>query len=244
MTSRAGTITLAGREVAYTVRRSARAKAVRLRIAPRVGLEIVVPRRARLPDAPALLREHAAWILRTLDRYPPAAAAAGSRPPPGDGDRIPYRGDDYRLLARVDPGRRSAVRLDEAARTLSVRVADAADLAAALEGWYRARARAVLEARAAAFAAALGVRYGRLTVRDQRTRWGSCSSTGNLNFNWRLILAPPAVLDYVVIHELAHRRELNHGPRFWALVAAHCPDYRAHQRWLKAHGGELLTLLR
>jgi len=94
------------------------------------------------------------------------------------------------------------------------------------------------------FAAILGVIYSRLTIRDGRSRWGSCSSLGGLNFSWRLILAPPEILDYVVIHELAHLRELNHSPRFWAIVAAHCPAYRTHQRWLKEHGAALQRLLR
>jgi predicted metal-dependent hydrolase len=88
------------------------------------------------------------------------------------------------------------------------------------------------------------VTYTRLAIRDGRSRWGSCSSHGGLNFSWRLILAPPEILDYVVIHELAHRRELNHSPRFWAIVAAHCPAYRQHQRWLRDHGAHLMSILR
>jgi predicted metal-dependent hydrolase len=99
-------------------------------------------------------------------------------------------------------------------------------------------------ARADAFAADLGVAYKRLTIRDGRSRWGSCSSAGGLNFSWRLILAPPAILDYVVVHELAHLRELNHSPRFWALVAAHCPDYQLQRKWLKEHGPALMAVLR
>lgn len=236
------TITLSGREITYTVRHSSRAKSIRLRIAPRVGLEIVVPRRERLPDIAALLRRHAAWILTTLDRYPTVTATNGFRPPMGDGATAPYRGASYRLVVRVAPGRRATVIPDDAARRLLVTLVDAADTSAILKGWFKTRARHVLDERITVFAAALGVTYGRFVVRDQRTRWGSCSSSGNLNFNWRLILAPPAVLDYVVIHELAHRKELNHSARFWAVVAAHCPDYRARQRWLREHGAELLSL--
>lgn len=239
-----GTITLAGREVAYTIRRSARAESVRLRVTARTGLEIVVPQRTRLPNVPALLHRHAAWILRTLDRYPSPAPEDVRRPAPADGDRLPYRGAGYRLAVRVVPGRRPTVTLDERAGILTVWVPARDDFVSTLEGWCRARAREVLEARVAAIAPLLGVAYGRVAVRDQRTRWGSCSSGGNLNFNWRLVLAPPAILDYVVIHELAHRRELNHSPRFWALVAAHCPDHRIRQGWLKEHGPALMALCR
>jgi predicted metal-dependent hydrolase len=78
-----------------------------------------------------------------------------------------------------------------------------------------------------------------VTIKEQKSRWGSCSRAGNLNFNWRLLLAPLPVLDYVLIHELAHLKELNHAPKFWRLVAAACPNYEAHRRWLREHGRTL-----
>ncbi len=90
------------------------------------------------------------------------------------------------------------------------------------------------------FAPLVGVSYGRITIRNQRTRWGSCSGKGNLNFNCLLMLAPPEVLDYVVVHELCHRKEMNHSPRFWAEVARVLPDYQQRRRWLKEHGGALV----
>jgi predicted metal-dependent hydrolase len=92
---------------------------------------------------------------------------------------------------------------------------------------------------AAREAAALGATFSRIAVRDQRTRWGSCSTTGTLSFNWRLALAPLEVLDYIVVHEVCHLCEHNHGPRFWALVAARRPGYRAQVEWLRRHGHEL-----
>jgi hypothetical protein len=90
-------------------------------------------------------------------------------------------------------------------------------------------------------APALGVRYGRVQIRDQRTRWGSCSASGTLSFNWRLVLAPFEVLDYVVVHELCHLREPNHSRRFWKLVEQRRPDWRAQRDWLHEHGPELLA---
>ncbi|MBE6723965.1 MAG: M48 family metallopeptidase [Ruminococcaceae bacterium] len=91
------------------------------------------------------------------------------------------------------------------------------------------------------YAPLVGVTYGRITVRNQKTRWGSCSSAGNLNFNCLLMLTPPEVRDYVVIHELCHRLEMNHSPRFWAEVARVCPDYKLRLRWLKEHGGAIMA---
>ena len=97
--------------------------------------------------------------------------------------------------------------------------------------------------RVAHFAPLVGVNYGRITIRSQHTRWGSCSAKGNLNFNCLLMLASPEVRDYVVIHELCHRKELNHSPAFWAQVERLCPDYRTHRKWLKDNGASLIGRL-
>ena len=101
-------------------------------------------------------------------------------------------------------------------------------------------ARELLTAKTAFFAEKMGVTYENITIRDQKTRWGSCSSKGNLNFNWRLILMPEPVLDYVVVHELAHRKEMNHSKRFYQVVEAAMPDYRQHQLWLRKNGGRYI----
>ena len=108
---------------------------------------------------------------------------------------------------------------------------------------YISIARDIFTHKAAYYARIMGVSYGRITIREQKTRWGSCSSKGNLNFNWRLILAPEEVLDYVVVHELAHRREMNHSKAFYAVVESVLPDYRQARRWLRDHGGSLFTAL-
>jgi predicted metal-dependent hydrolase len=237
------TITLNGRTVTYRVRRSPRATRITLRVHPDTGVEVVVPQRGRLPALTDLLRERAGWILGALDRVA-AHANSATAAPLADGSRLPYQGDDYRLIIQPVPGARPAVARDATARTLTVRHDPAKhEFIAVLEGWYRAEARAVIAARVGACAAVLGVGYARLTIRDTRSRWGSCSSAGGLNFSWRLILAPPAILEYVVVHELAHRRELNHSARFWAIVAAHCPTFQEDRAWLRAHGGALFAFL-
>lgn len=108
-----------------------------------------------------------------------------------------------------------------------------------LEAPYREAAKEYIPKRVAYYAGLLAIDYNTITIRDQKTRWGSCSSKGNLSFSWRLILAPPKVLDYVVVHELCHRMEMNHSPRFWALVESIMPDYKTHRKWLKENGEKL-----
>ena len=103
------------------------------------------------------------------------------------------------------------------------------------------QAKQVFSEKAAYFAKKVGVTYGRITIRNQKTRWGSCSSQGNLNFNCLLMLAPEAVQDYVVVHELCHRKEMNHSDRFWREVAKVMPDYKVHKKWLKEHGSKIMN---
>ena len=100
------------------------------------------------------------------------------------------------------------------------------------------RAKKIFSERTAYFAKRMGVTYNRITIREQKTRWGSCSSVGNLNYNWKLVLMPPGVLDYVVVHELAHRREMNHSAAFWKVVATWMPDYKKYRKWLRDNGNQ------
>lgn len=109
----------------------------------------------------------------------------------------------------------------------------------ALEKRYREAAKEYFPQRAAYYAYLLGVSYDRIRIAGQKTRWGSCSSNKTLSFNWKLMLAPPKVLDYVVVHEICHLREMNHSPRFWALVESLMPDYKQQRKWLKENGHTL-----
>jgi len=104
-----------------------------------------------------------------------------------------------------------------------------------LEEWYRTQAANLIWRRTDELAAQLGVAYGRVSIRGQKTRWGSCSCKGNLSFNWKLMMAPRPVIDYVIIHEVAHLKEMSHSKRFWQLVAEHCPNWRMHKKWLREH---------
>jgi predicted metal-dependent hydrolase len=145
------------------------------------------------------------------------------------------------LAGERDVDRAILAHRDWLARRLAEAPVPTLELPALTEPEGRRRARAALLAAVPREAAALGVTYRRLAVRDQRTRWGSCSTTGTLSFNWRLVLAPTEVLDYVVVHELCHLREPNHSRRFWRLVEAHRPHFRGERDWLARHGWELLA---
>jgi predicted metal-dependent hydrolase len=211
----------------YQVRRSDRARRVRVSVDLERGVEVVLPRRAAEREAAAAIAELGPWIERRVAELNRVRAAVAAR-----GDTVPYLGQPLRLVAQ--PGR---VRVHRRGDALLV---PATDRRAALERWFRRAARGEIEERVERACAETGRSYARLTIRGQRTRWGSCSPTGALSFNWRLLLAPEPVLDYVVWHEVCHLEVMDHSPRFWALVAQRCPDYRDQVRWLRRYGATLI----
>jgi predicted metal-dependent hydrolase len=235
--------------IPYRIRRSPRARRARILVDGN-GVEVVVPRRFPLRDVEPFVEEKRRWIERTLRRMQQTEAAL-PRARLGDGGEVPYLGERLRLRVRVDPGRvrdhvaRGAdelhVALPPGASQLEMVGPEPSEDAvrAALERWYRRRARIEVVARLEAACGRAGTTFGRLQIRGQRTRWASCSSTGAMSFNWRLLLAPPAILDYVIEHEVAHLEVLDHSQRFWHLLGARCPAWREHEAWLRAHGHAL-----
>jgi predicted metal-dependent hydrolase len=215
--------------IPYEVRRAPRAKRVRVAVEPDGTVAVLLPPRGTERDAAAAVRELRPWIERRV-REAAARTDRMARPP----GVVPYLGEELRLLpeaGRTRVHRRGDVLLVPGAAALH---------AEAVERWYRRAARAEVAPRLDEAVAALGRSYTALTIRNQRTRWGSCSSTGAMSFNWRLLLAPEDVLDYVVWHEACHLVHMDHSPRFWGLLAEHRPGYRAQQRWLKANGAALV----
>jgi hypothetical protein len=216
-------------DLPYAIRRSPRARRVRVAVGAEGAVEVVLPQRAPARRAAEAVAELRPWIDRRLAEVARDRAAVAAR-----GDAVPYLGRELRLVP--EPGR-SRVRRD--GDVLRVPVAPAARREA-LERWYRRQARAEIAPRLDAAVAALGRSYTKLTIRGQRTRWGSCSASGAMSFNWRLLLAPAEVLDYVVWHEACHLAVMDHSPRFWALVAHHLPTYERPRRWLRDHGRTLV----
>ncbi len=237
-TARTCSSVIAGAAVTYTLRVSARARSLRLVIRPASGLEVVVPRGTPAHEVERVLRDKARWITRTLARV--ARESAVMAPALADGSILAFVGRPLQLAIRTGaPAGRFHAAISGETLQLTVTRDTQEEVRTALEAWYRRQAARVFAERLAVCNAAYGFSYGRVSIREQKSRWGSCSRRGNLNFNWRLLLAPLPVLDYVVTHELAHLKEPNHSPRFWALVAAACPEYQTQRRWLRQHGREL-----
>jgi predicted metal-dependent hydrolase len=214
-------------EIEYTVRRSGRARRVRVTIDAAHGVEVVLPRRAAEREAAAAIRELRPWIERRVAELDRARAAVAAR-----GETVPYLGDALRLVTQA--GRTRAHRRGD---ELLVPAGDTR--LAAIERFYRRAARSEVAARLDRACEQTGTSYSRLTIRGQRTRWASCSPSGAMSFNWRLLLAPEPVLEYVVWHEVCHLEIHDHSRRFWALVESHCPGYREQVRWLRRNGATL-----
>ncbi|MEQ9261343.1 MAG: SprT family zinc-dependent metalloprotease [Roseovarius sp.] len=212
--------------VALVLKRSARARRISLRVSGLDGrVTLTLPHGVPERQALAFAAEKAGWLRAQL-------AARPEEVPVGFGSELPLEGQ----LLRIEPG--SGRRVQVAAGQLLVPGAEEG-VAARLRAWLKARARDRLAAASDTHAAALGRPYARLTLRDTRSRWGSCTAQGGLMFSWRLILAPPEVLDYVAAHEVAHLAEMNHSPAFWNTVARLKPGYEAPRRWLRTHGAAL-----
>jgi predicted metal-dependent hydrolase len=188
-----------------------------------------------------LVHRHERWVRRHVALALERQARLRERPHLLDGRVLDINGVPHGVVIEPSIAQRATVRRtldtdDEGIRgMLEVRARDTPGGAAALERWLRAEARRVLLARVAALAPVVGVQPTRVSVRDQRSRWGSASRSGSLSFSWRLVLAPPFVLDAVVVHELAHLRHADHGPRFWALAKTHAPRTDEARRWLRAN---------
>ncbi len=209
--------------IALTV--SKRAKRLTLRLDSGSGeVRVVAPPSVPVAEVTRFVARHADWVHRRLAALPP-------HNPFVDGGLVPYLGIDHGI--RLDPTRRRPVERVDGAFLIGGRPEH---LARRLTDHLKAEARREISTRAHDKATAIRRRVAGISIRDTRSRWGSCSGAGRLNFSWRLILAPEPVLDYVVAHEVAHLHEMNHGPRFWSLVERLHPDMDSARRWLKAHG--------
>lgn len=224
-------IIIDGETVAVELRRNARARRMILRLnGGGGGVVLTLPPGASERAGLEFVARHSGWIRRQL----------GARPrlqPLVPGVRVPVRGFEHLIVQA--PGRRGGIVVELADEPRLVVAADLAHVPRRILDWLKAEARRDLLAASRRHAAAMGTGFRRISVRDQASRWGSCTSNGHLSYSWRLVLAPAFVLDYVAVHEVAHLVELNHSRRFWTIVKAHAPRCEEARRWLKANGAAL-----
>jgi hypothetical protein len=222
-----------GAVFAIRIRRHRQARRYTLRVqAAKREVVLTIPPRGTLKEARIFVEKHRAWIAARLGRLPLAAPFAQDVV-------VPLRGEPHRITHRQ--GARGTVWTEtdgRDARLLCV-AGQAQHLTRRVADFLQREAKRDLEAASRRFARDLGVAIRRLSVRDQASRWGSCSSTGVLSFSWRLILAPGYVLEYLAAHEVAHLVEMNHSARFWRLVSRLVPEHQCAKAWLDAHGAEL-----
>lgn len=220
----------------YTVTRSSRRRRITLTVDER-GLRVGAPKRAGDRAIDAMLREHASWVLRKLAEW------QARRPQPSlwqDGDKLMLQGQALRLTFAA--GTRD-IQLDHEQMVINSSLAGSPDdIRALVTGWLRQRALQCFRDRVAHYYPLLEVAEPEVRLSNARTRWGSCHVNGRIRLNWRLIQLPLHLLDYVVVHELAHLVEMNHSPRFWQTVARQVPDYRARRTEIRTEGHRYLLV--
>lgn len=159
-------------------------------------------------------------------------------------NKILFLGKEYALIRIIDAAASPSVKFFADRFYITIPDNATGALLLLLEQWYRGQARNIITGRVEHFGSKLNLSYNRIFIKGQKTRWGSCSSLKNLNFNWRLVMAPVEVIDYIVIHELSHLAEMNHSRKFWQLVENHCPNHREHRKWLREYGPGLTLAFR
>ncbi len=217
--------------VDVVIKKSTRAKRLSLRVSNLDGtVSLTMPNWAPEREALDFLQSRRGWLMGHIQNRP-----AMQRPVIGA--VIPIAGQLHEICEIPNTERSRAAYITDG----RLYVANDARIPVRVATLLKAMAHRDLRAASEKYATRLGRSFAKLTLRDTKSRWGSCSAQGHLMYSWRLIMTPPEVLDYVAAHEVAHLAEMNHGPKFWAHCAALCPDYQKHRQWLKTHGREILA---
>ncbi len=232
LASRTATIDIDGEPRQVKIIESTRTSRLTLRLLPGGdGLRMTVPPKTSNREINAFLTRNKAWAAARLSRMPKEQVVEADAV-------IPFRGEPHRIVATGKT--RGLVEIARENDEAILRVPGSEKhMPRRLVDFFKQQARQDLSHAVALHASSLGVKAKSITLRDTKSRWGSCSSNGNLSFSWRIIMAPPEVLDYLAAHEVAHLREMNHSPDFWALVESICPDMARHKSWLRANGASL-----
>lgn len=230
-------IELGGRRIPYLLRGSERAKNLNIKIGIETGLEVVAPRNCPLAQVESLLKCKEDWILKNMAAVSRVEQQRKARSL-AEKQAVYYLGQAYRLVVVYQQGS-PLVELMGDKMIVMLPQSHGDKVKYLLSIWFRNKAREIISQRLELIKRKIKVEYNQVFIKDQKTRWGSCSGEGNLNFNYRLVMAPLPVIDYLVTHELAHLLEMNHSKKFWSLVQSVCPEYKKHRQWLKEHGWQL-----
>jgi len=228
-------INIDGNKITYTLTKSKR-KSIAITIKPDLSISVKAPNYAAQKEIEAFLTQKSKWILKAIDRF-------SQREPIRiisiiTGTELLLLGKTYTLFVNDIYLKKSNIIINEHKAEIALYTApNTSEKAkrAVIESWYRAYTKKIITERAKYYAELLSVSFGDIRIKDQKNIWGSCSSKGNLNFNWRIIMAPKEVLDYLVVHELCHLRFMNHSSDFWQCVAGILPDYKNTRKWLKTN---------
>ncbi len=228
-----------GHDIQYMVKRSARCRYARIEFKSDTGLSVVIPRHYALERVPVLLQEKITWITRQITKHRLNLNSIRTQRI-AIGNFISFLGRNIQLTKAsiIEDSREHAYLIED---KLIVNCADA-ELEEVVTSWYRKQAFLILKQKVDETISLLGVEYTRLMIRGQKTRWGSCSRKGTLSFNWKLMMFSEPVIDYVVLHEVAHLKEMNHSKRFWAIVEWYCPECHEHRKWLRLYGQQIAGL--
>lgn len=227
-------IELAGRSVALAIKENPRAKRLTMRVQPGArGVSVTVPPGTRVAAIMQFIDRHTGWLEGQIAKQP-------DQPKVREGIKLPIRGVNHRIVHEAGRGL-TQIRSGSDGPELLVR-GDRRFLARRVADFLKNEAKRDIDALVAHHASRVGRRVKTVRYRDTTSRWGSCTSDGALSFSWRIMMAPPSVINYLVAHECAHLREMNHGPKFWALCEELCPDTKRAKSWLKRNGGKLQAI--
>lgn len=233
-------IRLKGQVIEYSIRHSKRAKRINLRVDAKKGLELVYPMGVKKPPPREVLKSKEAWILSALGKVQIREETRFERRYE-QGETFPYLGKDI-TLNLIQKTRGTTMTIQRTDTTLDISLPPDIDLndtdtiQFAVENFYRKQAKTYITKRTQEIAKKLGFKFNRIVIKNQKTRWGSCSTGNNLNFNLRLMMTSPEAIDYIIIHELCHLTHMNHSKQFWSLVGKHCPKYKYWRKWFKENG--------
>ncbi|MCL2707005.1 MAG: M48 family metallopeptidase [Dehalococcoidia bacterium] len=226
-------ICLDGQTIAYTLRRSKSARYARLRISADGGLIITLPQHYHMSRAEEIILDKKRWIKKRLEMV------QMSRLLYADNNHVQYLGRTLSIHSRTTLTLKATVQLAGEALILDL-PASAQGTRAIVTAWLRTQAQSIIPPLVAQHSQRMNITYSHVRISTARTRWGSCSLRGTLNFNWKLIMLPVEIIEYVVVHELCHLSEMNHSPNFWKLVEQYCPDWRVLRHWLRRNESALI----